>query len=157
MRIYLAGTAKSVGNRRYLEGIASRLEEDTHDVFLPHRDGKLPGRQGEEKGLLTSMNRASMGRMVFEGCLDLILHSDAVVAVLDGICWGTTLELGYAYAHKTHHYANLIIVGIYTDPIDPLDIMRLHACDTILRSEEELPGTLKQLEKQSQRSAPTLH
>jgi hypothetical protein len=38
-----------------------------------------------------------------------------------------------------------LIIGIYTDPVDALDIMRFHACDEVLASLETLPPALAKL------------
>jgi hypothetical protein len=55
------------------------------------------------------------------------------------------MELGYAYAYKMLAKPALIIIGIYTDPVDALDIMRFHACDEVLASLETLPTALAKL------------
>jgi nucleoside 2-deoxyribosyltransferase len=145
MRIFLAGNVKSEAARRYLETLATNLEAHGFVVFLPHRDGSLPGKTGSEKGLLTRDDANRMGRFVFEGNLRYIAESDIVVAVLDGMCWGTTLELGYSYAYKTLVKPTLRIIGVYTDPIEPLDIMRLHACDAVAHNEEDLMQLVQQV------------
>jgi len=114
MRIFLAGNVKSEATRRYLETLATKLEARGFEVFLPHRDGSLPGKTGSAKGLLTRDDANRMGRFVFEGNLQYITESDAVVALLDGLCWGTTLELGYSYAYKTLVKPTLKIIGVMT-------------------------------------------
>jgi len=145
LQIFIGGGVKSAGSRAYLENVALVLEEAGHQVFLPHRDGTLPGKTGNEQGLLTGADILGLGRWVFEGNLECIRGCGAVVAVLDGLCWGTTMELGYAYAYKMLVKPDLIIIGIYTDPVDVLDIMRFYACDEVLASLEALPTALTRL------------
>lgn len=141
MNVYVAGGLKSSGNRLYLEQVAAIVEGAGYSVFLPHRDGILPGKDGPDKGLLTHDN-LELGKMVFEGTLEELRSSDLVVAVLDGLCWGTTLELGYAYAYKQVAKRSLVIIGIYTNPVEDLDLMRRNACDHLLKDEKYLPDVL---------------
>lgn len=145
MRIFLAGNVKSEAIRRYLEVLATELEACDFEVFLPHRDGILPGKTGSAKGLLTREDVNRMGHFVFEGTLRCIAESDIVVALLDGLCWGTTVELGYSYAYKALVKPDLRIIGVYTDPIESLDIMRLNACDVVVNNEESLMHFVQEL------------
>lgn len=144
MKVFLAGTVKSLGNRRFLETIADLLEDSEHDVFLPHRDGTIPGKSGREKGLLTIEDLSdNFGKTVFEGNLSVINTSDALVAVLDGLCWGTSVELGYANAYKKFVKPDFVIIGLYTDPLQELDITRFYACDHVTNDVSRLPQILE--------------
>lgn len=142
MRIFLGGSVKSAGGRAYLEVVATLLETAGHNVYLPHRDGAIPGRTGSEKGLLARDDLVSMGHAVFDHNLAEVRRSDALVMILDGLCWGTTVELGYAYAYKTWLKPQLTIVGVFTDPIETLDVMRFNACDEVVTQLERLEDTL---------------
>lgn len=142
MRIFLGGSVKSAGGRAYLDVVATLLETAGHDVYLPHRDGAIPGRTGSEKGLLVRDDLASIGHAAFDHNLSEVRRSDALVMVLDGLCWGTTVELGYAYAYKTLVKPQLAIVGVFTDPIEALDVMRSSACDEVATRLERLGDIL---------------
>lgn len=152
MKVFLAGTVKSLGNRRFLETIADLLEGTGYEVFLPHRDGNIQGKSGQEKGLVTRDDLAdNFGRKVFEGNLNIINASDVCVAVLDGLCWGTSVELGYAYAYQKFVKPSLRIIGLYTDPIQELDITRFYACDYVAN---DLPQLLARLNAVQEPSDP---
>ena len=140
MKIYVAGDLRSEPIRRYIDKLAYLLTEKGHRCLVPHRDVPIPGNIGPQRGLLRRGQHKTLGRLVLEEDLRLLKECEAAVFVLDGLCWGTSVELGYALALKNRKGQKLQIVGVYTDPrgIDWLDMIRHNACDTVVTSLNEV-------------------
>lgn len=84
MDIYLAGPLFTDAETAFNLALATKLRAARHTVFLP---------QQQCEGLVTP-------RDIFFGCLNGLIGSQIVVAVLDGADGdsGTCWECGYAYA-----------------------------------------------------------
>ena len=147
MKIYLGGDLRVEAIRNYLELIDSLVVQKEHSSFLPHRDVPIPHRNGREKGLLRKKEYQEFGKFVFNEDLQALQECDAAIFVLEGLCWSTTLDLGYTYAFKQLINPQLKIIGLFTDPKkeEGLDIMRLHACDIIINTVSELNNVLGEL------------
>lgn len=140
MKIYVTGDLRSEPIRGYIDKLASLLARKGHRCLVPHRDVPIPGNAGPERGLLRRGQHKTLGEFVLEEDLRLLEQCEVAVFVLDGLCWGTSVELGYALALKNRENQKLQIVGIYTDPrgIEWLDVIRHSACDTVVTSLNEV-------------------
>lgn len=92
-KIYIAGPLFSAYERKFLEGLVSKLSSSLklnskRDFFLPHRDAGDVGIAGRTRNA------------VFYQDIEELDNSKIVVALLDGpdVDSGTAVELGYAFA-----------------------------------------------------------
>ncbi len=137
MLVYVAGPLFSTHERRYLEEIASKLEVNGFQTFLPHRDA----------GLLDGDN--SIDRQdLFQADLKALKHCEIIVALLTGPDHdsGTCAELGIAFAQ------NKLCFGI-TDDMRWLNNMIWGICDQgrrIATSPDKLVAMLLSFTKTSQ-------
>jgi len=101
INIYIAGPLFSVAEREFNKQLAETLEKkvDSCTVFLPQEYASSIS--GQPKLL----------DKIFNNCLESILTSDVVLAILEGpdVDSGTCVEIGYAYANKKP------IIGVRTD------------------------------------------
>jgi nucleoside 2-deoxyribosyltransferase len=125
-----------------MEEIASELESAKFRVFLPHRDAGLVA-ENEVRGLAA---RKKTFTKVFSRDLAELEKATCLVCLLDGLSFGTSLELGYACALRKSR-KHMRVVGLYTDlrGLDSLDLMRTCACDRICTSKQDLIIVIKQL------------
>ncbi len=107
MKVYIAGPLFDDHERSYLEKIASILEKNAFETFLPHRDAGLV------EGEFTFEKKS----MIFDTDMDFLKSADIVVALLTGrdVDSGTSAEIGYAYA------LNKKIIGINANNIKVLN------------------------------------
>jgi nucleoside 2-deoxyribosyltransferase len=120
--VYLAGPLFSFAEREFNQQLADTLERlrPAFEFILPQKRAKLLLKQ--ERGL----------ELVFCDCLDMVLRSDVIVAILDGADTdsGTCVELGYAYAHHKP------ILGVRTDfrgsEDRGLNLMVSHICAALI-------------------------
>lgn len=140
MKIYVSGDLRSQPIRRYIDKVAALLEKKGHNCYVPHRDVSILGNTGPEKGLLGFGQHESFGELVLKEDLRLLEECEGAVFILDGLCWGTSVELGYALSLKNLMKRKIRIIGIFTDPrgIDFLDIVRRNACDIVVTSVDDL-------------------
>ena len=136
MKIYVSGDLRSEPVRRYIEEIASLLEAKGHCCHVPHRDVVIPGNVGSERGLLRRGQHKSFGHFILQEDIRLLEECEGAVFVLDGLCWGTSVELGYALCLRNRGNHEIHIVGVFTDPrgIDSLDVIRRNSCDVVVTS-----------------------
>lgn len=136
INIYLAGPLFSVAEREFNKKLAESLEKNVGrcTVYLPQEyAASIIGQIGKQEFL----------DKVFNNCLESILTSDLVVAILDGadVDSGTCVEIGYAYANKKP------IIGVRTDfrasEDKGVNLMVSKACSKLIRS----PGSTITLEQ----------
>jgi len=141
-RVYVAGDLITEAVRQQMQEITAELERQGFEVFLPGRDAGLL----REENLHGVETRKELFKPIFERDIVEIEKADYYICILDGLCFGTSLELGYAYAVKKLLKPSLKIVGIYTDlrGTDSLDLMRTYACDMIYTSMRDLPRLIQQ-------------
>lgn len=151
MEVYIGGNVKSLAERKFLEEIDKTCRNIGIKTFLPHRDAIIPGKSGEERGLLTREEylNPEIRKLIFEQDIKPLEKCDVAIMVLDGLCWGTTMELGYVYALKRKLGRKVTIIGVFTDPrgFEMLDCMRAESCDFLVSSIEELVKILKRLKE----------
>lgn len=152
MKVYIGGSTRTASQREFSEKIDKVAKEIGLQTFLPHRDVKVPGKKGEQRGLLTKKEdylSTELRKSIFEQNIKPLNECDVAIMTLDGLCWGTTVELGYAYALKTKCRKNLLIIGIYTDPLglEMLDFIRYESCDVVVSSLEEMKDVLTKVAK----------
>lgn len=150
MKAYIGGSTRTASQREFSEKIEKIARELGLETFLPHRDVKIPGKEGKEQGLLTRSEdylNPELRKLVFEQNIKPLDECDIAIMTLDGLCWGTTIELGYAYCLKTKIKKNMLIVGIYTDPLglDMLDFIRYQSCNVVVSSLQEMRAVLAEI------------
>ena len=142
MKIYIAGDLRSEPIRKYINDLVSILESKGHVCYNPFRDVQIPGKEGPEKGLLSGNQYKKYGKYILKEDLRFIHKCEVFIFILDGLCWGTSVELGYVFSLKKNKIGkqNIQIIGIFTDPrgIDNLDVIRCNTCDTVLTSTKEI-------------------
>jgi len=99
MRLFLAAPLFDEAERAFNARIAQTLRKNGYDVWIAQEAPFIEEGTAEEK------------RRIFNGDIEAIKSSDAVVAVLDGIDVesGVAFELGYA------HCLGKPIIGLKTD------------------------------------------
>jgi nucleoside 2-deoxyribosyltransferase len=144
MKIYFAGPLFSVAEKRYNAELATRLEANGFEVFLPQRDGA----EGD-KPPYDAMEPDARRRAMFALDRDRLLEADIFLFILDGRVpdEGACVELGMAYAQKYLGNTDKLLVGIMTDARAAflgakLNPMLFRALDAVLENEEELLGYL---------------
>lgn len=142
-RVYVAGDLIAEAMRHQIEQMAKEFEKDGFEVFLPHRDAGIL-KEADIRGI--EARKKAFGS-IFERDIAEIEKADYFVCVLDGLCFGTSLELGYAYALKRLLKRDLTIAGVYTDlrGMDSLDLMRTYACDVICTSVRDISKMVREL------------
>lgn len=130
-------------SRIFLEKICSNFEKQGFKVFLPHRDAGLL----REEDFTDVSSRREKFKPIFDLEIAELKSCDYAVFVLDGQCFGTTFEMGCAYALKQELGLDIVIIGLYTDirGITSLDFIRICACDFLLTSEDELQGLIQNI------------
>lgn len=101
VRIYLAGPLFSLAERNFNRTLADVLEAQ-----LPNCVVSLPQEYAN-----TITEKEIFGDLMFDYCLSEIDRSDMIIAILDGpdVDSGTSVEIGYANAHKKP------VIGVRTD------------------------------------------
>ena len=89
-KVYVAGPLFNNHERMYLEQIASALEQEGYETFLPHRDA----------GLIGDLSDRQERQRLFRSDMQALEVCDLIVGLLTGADHdsGTCGELGYAYA-----------------------------------------------------------
>ena len=148
IRIYVAGNLAVEAMRRQMEGMTFEFERLGAQVFLPHRDAGII-REEDFQGFEARKNAF---KSIFEHDIDELESADYLVCLLDGLSFGTSLELGYAYALKKNEKRGLKVIGLYTDLRGPdsLDLMRTAACDHICTSVADLRALVRNLVRTQQ-------
>lgn len=145
MKVYLAGDLMIESSRHLLEEICSELEKRGFKVFLPHRDAGLM----REQDVQDVGSRKKAFEPIFTRDIDEIKQCEYAIFLLDGLCFGTTLELGWTYTLKRELNFKIVIIGLYTDirGLVSLDFMRTCSCDFIVTSVKELLELITNLSK----------
>ena len=127
-KIYIAGPLFNTHEKEYLEKIATELESNEFECFLPHRDQKDVT---EEELKQLHMSNATKEK-IFNNDLNALKTSDLTVALLTGqdIDSGTAAEIGFSYANKKPIVAitaserrlrNLFVQGMIDKTMDEID------------------------------------
>lgn len=120
--IYLAGPLFSLAEQEFNQRLHDELVR-----LRPNLEVILP--QQRAKSLLKKENGLEL---IFQDCLQMVVRSEAVIAILDGpdSDSGTCVELGYAHAHHKP------IVGVRTDfrgsEDRGLNLMVSHLCTSLV-------------------------
>lgn len=132
--IYLAGPLFTHAELEYNRKLKDMLLNNGFSVFLPQEDAEDVAQERERQNQ----------ERIFIRCVEGVVASDLIVAVLDGVDVdsGTAWEIGYAYAKEKP------VIGLRTDFRELADgivnLMVEMAIVSLARDEEEL---LKVLEK----------
>lgn len=104
--IYIAGPMFSQAELQFNEQVASKLEEEGFDIFLPQRSGYKMAE------LMKQMSADAAQEMIFNKDYNAVQRADIVLIILDGrsIDEGACVELGIGYALGKPCY------GLKTDP-----------------------------------------
>ena len=147
MLLYFAAPLFSLAERSFNERLASKLEDEGFDVFLPQRDGAEKDRPPYD-----TTNPDERRRATFERDRAKILESDVFLFVLDGRVpdEGACVELGIAHAHKHLRGERKLLVGLHTDTraaflTSKLNPMILVPLDRVTEDEKELIDLLRNL------------
>ena len=105
-KIYLAAPMFSYAELSFNEMLASTLEQNDFEVFLPQRSGY------KMVELMTEMSPLEARRKIFSKDISAVQESDIIIIVLDGrtIDEGACIELGFGYALGKKCF------GLKTDP-----------------------------------------
>ena len=129
-KIYIAGPLFNTHEKEYLEKIATELESNEFECFLPHRDQK----DVTEKELKQLNMSNATKQKIFNNDLNALKTSDLTVALLTGqdIDSGTAAEIGFSYANKKpiiaitaseRRFRNLFVEGMIDKTIDEIDTL----------------------------------
>lgn len=104
--IYIAGPMFSQAELQFNEQVASKLEEEGFDIFLPQRSGYKMAE------LMKQMSADAARKMIFNKDYNAVQRADMILIILDGrvIDEGACAELGIGYALGKSCY------GLKTDP-----------------------------------------
>lgn len=143
MKVYLAGDLMIDSSRCFLEKICSNLEEQGFEVFLPHRDAGLL----REEDFQDVSSRRETFKPIFDREIAELKSCDYAVFLLDGLCFGTTFEMGCVYTLKEELGLHIVIIGLYTDirGVTSLDFIRTCSCDFLVASIEDLLGLFQSI------------
>ena len=128
-KIYIAGPLFNKHEQMYLEDIATELEENGYDCFLPHRDQPPEVKESDLKG--TDMSQ-EIKDLIFKTDRDARDAADLTVALLTGqdIDSGTSAEIGQTFAKgkpviginaNERRYRNLFVEGMLTVTVGKID------------------------------------
>lgn len=159
---YIAGDLTSEPYRWYLVEIEKIVAAAGFRTFLPHRDATVHQRQQRERGLLNAADYQddSLLQLAFSEDMVALFESDVGIFLLDGLSFGTSQELGVAFALRRLGRISAVF-GIYTHVrgIRYLDVIRRFSCDIIVSDLTALRNTLEsfvqQHSKLNRMSTPT--